>query len=97
MTMTLHTATNPATATSGEHTLATLFDHALKQLDHAEKDVVLDLSSIRRIDSSDVRRLEEFAHAAEAKNVTVRLNGVNVDVYKALKLSKLTHQFVFVN
>ncbi len=58
---------------------------------------MLDFSSVRRIDSTALRALEEFARLADEKAVKVVLCGVNVDVYKVLKLVKLTRQFSFVN
>jgi hypothetical protein len=41
--------------------------------------------------------MEEFARIADEKAVKVVLRGVNVDVYKVLKLVKLTQRFSFVN
>jgi anti-anti-sigma regulatory factor len=68
-----------------------------EKLDGTEGEAVLDFSSVRRIDSSAVRALEELARVADEKNVKVVLRGVNVDVYKVLKLIKLTRRFSFVN
>ena len=70
---------------------------AVEKLDGAESEAVLDLSSVLRIDSSAIRALEELADAAGAKAIKVELRGVNVDVYKVLKLVKLTRRFSFVN
>ena len=58
-----------------------------------EGEAVLDFSSIRRIDTSGVRALEDLVRLADAKSVKVVLRGVNVDVYKVLKLMKLTRRF----
>lgn len=66
-------------------------------LDCAQGETVLDFSSVRRIDSGGLRALEEFARVADEKAVKVALRGVNVDVYKVLKLVKLTQRFSFVN
>ena len=66
-------------------------------LDCAQGEAVLDFSSVRRIDSSGLRALEEFARIADEKAVKVVLRGVNVDVYKVLKLVKLTQRFSFLN
>jgi hypothetical protein len=41
--------------------------------------------------------MEEFARIADDKAVRIVLRGVNVDVYKVLKLVKLAHRFSFVN
>jgi len=64
-------------------------------LDGGGSDIVLDFSSVRRIDPSTLRTMEKLAAAAQAKSVKVVLGGVNVDVYKVLKLMKLTGLFVF--
>ena len=68
-----------------------------EKLDSAEHEVVLDFSSMRRIDSSALRAMEEFAGKADNKCVKVVLHGVNVDVYKVLTLVKLVSRFSFVN
>ena len=66
-------------------------------LDSTQGEAVLDFSSVRRIDSGALQALEEFARIAEEKAVKVALRGVNVDVYKVLKLVKLTQRFSFMN
>ena len=66
-------------------------------LDCTQGEVVLDFSSVQRVDSTALRALEEFACIADAKAVKVVLRGVNVDIYKVLKLVKLTRRFSFVN
>jgi anti-anti-sigma regulatory factor len=68
-----------------------------EKLDSAQGETVLDFSSVRRIDSSGLRALEEFARVADKKAVKVALRGINIDVYKVLKLMKLTRRFSFVN
>ena len=70
---------------------------AAEKLDSVEGEVALDFSSVSRIDSSALRALEEFARLADDKGVKVVLRGVNVSVYKVLKLVKLTSRFSFVN
>ena len=52
---------------------------------------------MRRIDPSALRAMEDFAGIADDKGVKVVLRGVNVDIYKVLKLVKLTSRFSFVN
>jgi anti-anti-sigma regulatory factor len=97
MTSTVHMANSPTIGTSDGQLVTAALNQAVKQLDGPDKEIVLDFSFVHRIQSRDVQRLEEFAHAAEVKNVRVSLRGVNVEVYKALKLTKLTRQFLFVN
>jgi anti-anti-sigma regulatory factor len=68
-----------------------------EKLDSTEGEVALDFSSVHRIDSSALRAMEELAQIASEKNVKVALRAVNVDVYKVLKLVRLTRRFSFVN
>jgi anti-anti-sigma regulatory factor len=68
-----------------------------EKLDRAEGEVALDFSSVYRIDPSALRALEEFAGIADDKGVKVVLRGVNVGVYKVLKLVKLASRFSFVS
>ncbi len=56
-------------------------------------EVVLDFSDLRRVDPSGLRALEQLARMADEKSVKVTLRGVNVEVYKVLKLSRLTSRF----
>jgi anti-anti-sigma regulatory factor len=69
---------------------------ASETLNTAKGDVVLDFSSVRRIDPSALRALAGLAAAADEKAVKVVLRGVNVDIYKVLKLVKLTSRFSFL-
>jgi anti-anti-sigma regulatory factor len=68
-----------------------------EKLDSTENEVVLDFSSVSRIDASGLIAMEEFANKADDKGVKVALRGVNVSVYKVLKLMKLASRFSFVN
>jgi anti-anti-sigma regulatory factor len=68
-----------------------------ERLDGTEGEAVLDFSSVRRVDSDAVKAIEELVRLAEQKNIKIVLRGVNVDVYKVLKLMKLTRRFSFVN
>ena len=79
-----------------EHVVQAL-QEAGEKLDRAEGEVVLDFSSVRRIDSRALRAMEEFAGVADDKGVKVVLRGVNVGVYKVLKLVKLGSRFSFVS
>jgi anti-anti-sigma regulatory factor len=69
---------------------------AREALDSAHSDVVLDFSSVRRIDPNALRAMEKLAGLADGKAVKVVLRGVNVDIYKVLKLVKLTSRFSFL-
>jgi anti-anti-sigma regulatory factor len=68
-----------------------------EKLDSVEGEMALDFSSVRRLDASALKAMEEFAGIADDKNVRVVLRGVHVGVYKVLKLVKLTSRFSFVN
>jgi anti-anti-sigma regulatory factor len=70
---------------------------AREKLDSADGEVVLDFSSVGRVDPAALRALQELAGAAEEKAVKVVLRGVNVGVYKVLKLVKLAPRFAFSN
>ncbi len=70
---------------------------AVGKLDGAESEVVLDFSSVNRVDASALIAMEQFANTADGKSVKVALRGVNVNVYKVLKLMKLASRFSFVN
>ena len=69
---------------------------ASKKLDQVEGEVVLDFSLVRRIDSSALRELETMADRADDKTIKIGLRGVNIDVYKVLKLMKLAPRFFFL-
>ena len=70
--------------------------HATRdKLESANGEVGIDCSAMRRLDSGTLRVLEELADKADAKTVKVVLRGVNVDVYKVLKLVKLAPRFSF--
>jgi anti-anti-sigma regulatory factor len=76
--------------------IATLRD-AARKLESGQGETSLDFSSVRRIHPSAVQALEDLARAADEKGVKVELRGVSVDVYKVLKLVKLTRRFLFEN
>lgn len=70
---------------------------ATEKLETAGGEMAFDFSSLRRIDSNTLRAFEEFVRSAEENEVTVVLRHVNVDIYKALTLAKLTTRFSFVS
>ena len=69
---------------------------AADKLDSSDGEVVLDFSSVRKIAPSATQALENLAIVANNKSVKVVLRGVNVDVYKVLKLVKLAPRFSFL-
>lgn len=70
---------------------------AFEKLDTADGEVVLDFSSVRRLDPSALAVMEKLAGKAGEKAVKVVLGGVDVGVYKALKLAKLAPRFSFLS
>ena len=76
----------------GERVADTL-QEACEKLDGAQGEVVLDFSAVRRVDSHALRALENLAAHADEKAVKVALRGVNIDIYKVLKLAKLASRF----
>jgi anti-anti-sigma regulatory factor len=70
--------------------LVPTLQQACENLNSAEREVALDFSSVRRIDPGALRAMEKLA------GVKVVLRGVNVDVYKVLKLVNLTPRFSFL-
>jgi anti-anti-sigma regulatory factor len=80
-----------------EERFAQALQQAGKKLDSADEEVVLDFSSVRRIDSSALESMEEFVGMAEGKNLRVVLRGVSVGAYKVLKLVNLSSRFSFTD
>ena len=80
-----------------EGCLVPALQRAAEKLNGAEEQVVLDFVSVRRVDSNALRAMEGLAGVADQKAVKVVLYGVNVDVYKVLKLVKLAPRFSFWN
>ena len=75
----------------------TVLREAEEKLLAGDSEVTLDFSSVSRVDAPTLRELAELARVADAKAGRVNLRGVNVDVYKVLKLVKLTQKFSFAN
>jgi len=80
-----------------QNRIAPAIQAAGEKLDGTDSSVVLDFSGVSRVDTNAIRALEEFARRAEGKAVKPVLRGVNVDVYKALKLVKLASRFSFAS
>lgn len=68
---------------------------AIEKLNRGDGEAVLDCSSIDRIDPAELKLLEKLAGIAGEKSVKVVLRGVNMRIYKALKLANLTGRFSF--
>jgi anti-anti-sigma regulatory factor len=79
----------------GERVVPSL-DEAREKLDNAEGEMILDFSSVCRIDAGALRAMEELAAGAEGKGVKLVLRGASIDVYRVLKLMKLAQRFSFL-
>ena len=79
-----------------ERPVHALQQQAVEKVKSAEGEVVLDFSSVLRIDSSVVRALEALAGLADGKSVKVVLRAVNVYIYRVLKLLKMAQRFTFL-
>ena len=71
-------------------------EEAREKLDRADGEMILDFSSVGRIDARALRALEELAAGAEDKGVKLVLRGASTDVYRVLKLMKLAQRFSFL-
>ena len=80
-----------------ERRIAQALQEVCEKLDGSEGEVVLDFSSVRKIDTGAVQALEGLASIAAGKGVKVVLRSVNVDVHKVLTLLRLKSRFSFVN
>jgi anti-anti-sigma regulatory factor len=79
-----------------EERVVQALQEAGEKLDGADGELVLDFSSVRRIDPGALREIERLADLADEKAVKVVLRGVNIDIYKVLKLVKLAPRFSFL-
>jgi len=89
------TATNTPTylEVAGDNA-APILQSALEKLESGNE-LTLDFSRAVRIEPGALRGLEALAQAADEKTVKITLRGVNVEVYKVLKLARLTARFSF--
>jgi len=76
---------------------AKALQEAAETLDTSDGEVVLDFSTVHRVNSSELAALDTLAGKAAAKAVKVVLGGVNATVYKTLKLMKLAPRFAFLS
>ena len=92
-----HMAMNTGFPNIDEASVLPALREAREKLNGTECEVVLDFSSVRRVGQDALKAIEELASVAGKKNVRVVLRGVNVEVYKVLKLMHLTGRVLFVN
>ncbi len=66
-----------------------------RKLGGVEDELVLDFSSVLRVDPSALRAMAEFAAVADDNGVKIVLRGVSTDIYKVLKMVQLASRFSF--
>jgi len=69
----------------------------LQKLDSPQGEAVLDFTAVRRVDAAAVQALEDLARVTASRSTKIGLRGVNVEIYKVLKLMNLARRFSFVN
>jgi anti-anti-sigma regulatory factor len=84
-----------ATLTIDDKWVVQGLEEAREKLDITDSELVVDFSSVARLDPRAVTALKNFADVADDKNVKVVLRGINVDIYRVLKLVKLAQRFSF--
>lgn len=70
---------------------------ACAHVQSTEGDTVLDFSCVQRLDPKNLETMEELAAIADHKKLNVGLQGVNVGIYKVMKLARLAGRFCFLN
>ena len=76
-----------------EEHIAEALQEVCEKLDSAQGEIVLDFSSVHRVAPPALRAMEDLAGRADGKGVKIALRGVNIDIYKVLKLAKLASRF----
>jgi anti-anti-sigma regulatory factor len=79
----------------GERVVSSL-NEAREKLDVVDGEMVLDFSTVCRIDARALQATEELAAGAESKGVRLVLRGASIDVYRVLKLMNLAQRFSFL-
>lgn len=68
---------------------------ARSMLNGPNKEAVLDFASVSRVRPRDLAAMEELIQVADERSVKIELRGVNVGIYKVLKLAKLASRLSF--
>jgi anti-anti-sigma regulatory factor len=76
---------------------AGLLQRASEQVKNGANEVIVEFGSVRRIDPRILLLLEQLAAEGAKRKVNISLRGVNIDVYKVIKLSHLAAHFAFQN
>ena len=78
-----------------EGKLMDVLQGARQRLDTPGGELILDFSSVGRLDVAALRAVQEFATVAQEKAIKPALHGLSVELYKVMKLVKLTAAFIF--
>jgi anti-anti-sigma regulatory factor len=68
---------------------------AIDRLDGTQEEIVLDLSGLRRVDSTTLARLEQLSVKAKEHSVRIRVRGASIEIYKVLKLVAVAPGFSY--
>lgn len=77
-----------------EERVAESLREAQSKLD-GSSEAVLDFGSVSRVQPKDLLAMEELLRLAEDHGIRIELRGVNVAIYKVLKLARLAPRFAF--
>ena len=80
-----------------DHPAQELRNEAIEQVTRAGGELVLDFSSMVKIDTATATAMEELADLGDRSSVRVALRGVNVGIYRALKLLHVANRFSYLN
>jgi len=69
---------------------------AREQLAHADGEIVLQFAGVHRLAPNEIQMMEELAAVADQESIKIGLRGVNVGIYKVLKLVRLAPRFSFL-
>jgi anti-anti-sigma regulatory factor len=78
-----------------ERLVQSLQDAHLK-LGFADGELVLDMCSVTKVNGRAISALDTLAAAAAEKKIKLVLRAVNIDVYRVLKVARLTERFSFL-
>lgn len=90
------TAASASIVMNGERVAETLKEVCGK-LSTDGGEILLDFFFVQTLDPAGIKALEDLAGTAGIMKVKIILRGVNVELYKVLKLSDLTDRFLFIN
>lgn len=90
-------ATSAVWIKADDATFAQKVTQLCAELADTNGEVVIDLSSVRRIGTDELKAVEQLAKKARENDKKLTLRGVNVGVYKVLKVAKVTTHFCFLN